>query len=158
MKKIIIAVLTIIFLFLSFWFGESGKGLFQLWPYVIGLFGMMVLSYIVSKRWGYRIAYAFIFIVIYGFAFYMGNMSFSHAYNSCINEAEQIRTVLSNYKVKNGTYPKTLHDLNMPLPCTRILRGSIVEYKTEASNYKLSFKDWLVEHVATDKEPFMAHK
>jgi len=158
MNKVIAVLSTVILLFVSFWLGEAGKGLFQLCPYMIGLIGAVAIPYFISKKWKLRILYGFLFTVIYAAAFYIGNFSFCRAYNSCLQEAEQIRTVLSDYKAKNGKYPDVLDDLKVPLPCSRWLRGTIVEYESTDSNYKLWFEDWVVEHSATATEPIIAHK
>ena len=158
MNKVIAVLCTIILLFVSFWLGEGGKGLFQLFPYMIGLIGTVAIPFLISKKWELRTLYGFLFIVIYVAAFYMGDLSFCRAYNTCLEEAEQIRSVLSDYKAKNGKYPDVLDDLNIPLPCSRCLRGTILGYESTASNYKIWFKDWLVEHSGTESEPFFAHK
>jgi len=158
MNKIIAVLSTIILFFLSFWLGESGKGLIQVYPFIIGLVGTLTIPYLISNRWKHRTAYAVLFILFYTAAFYMGNLSFDRTYRTCLKEAEQIRTALSIYKTENGKYPDNLDNLNMPLPGSRCLRGTILEYESTASNYTISFKDWLIEHSATDKEPFMAHK
>ena len=117
-----------------------------------------VIPCLMFKKWDYRTFSGFLFVVFYLSAFYTGNLSFNRAYSTCVESAEQIRTNLSDYKTKNGKYPDELDDLNIPLPCSRYLRGTILEYESTASNYKIWFKDWLVEHSATDKEPFIAHK
>lgn len=158
MHKVIAILFVIILLFVSFWLGEAGKGLFQIFPYMIALAGIVAIPFLLTKKWKYRILYGFFFIVIYWAAFYMGDLSFCRAYNSCIKDAEHIRTTLSSYKTKNGNYPESLTDLNVPLPCSRCLRGTILEYESTGSNYKIRFKDWLVEYSATNKEPFLAHK
>ena len=158
MNKSIAVISTIIFLFVAFWLGEAGRGLFCIFPYIIGLIGIVAIPYLMSKRLKYRTIVGFLFIVFYAAAFYMGGLSFYQAYNNCLEAAEQIRTDLSEYKNRNGRYPHVLDDLNIPLPCSRCLRGTILEYESTSSNYKLWFKDWLVEHSATDKEPFIAHK
>lgn len=158
MNKLIGVLSTIILLFVSFWLGEAGKGLFQIFPYLIGLIGIVALPYLISKKWMYRTLFGFLFIVSYAAAFYMGDLSFCRAYNTCLEEAEQTRTALSDFKTKNGKYPVALDDLNIPLPCSRCLRGTILEYESTDSSYRICFKDWLVEHSATDKEPFLAHK
>ena len=88
----------------------------------------------------------------------MGDVSFYHAYNSCIERAENIRIALSEFQSKNGNYPSVLDELNMPLPCSRCLRGTILECESNGSHYTIGFKDWVVEHSATDTEPFLAHK
>lgn len=158
MKKVIAVLTTIIFLFVAFWLGEAGKGLFQIFPYVAGLVGILTIPSLMSTKLKYRAFVGFLFIVFYAAAFYMGHLSFYRAYNACLESAEQIRTDLSVYKTKNGKYPDVLDDLNSPLPCERCLRGTILEYESTASSYKIWFKDRLVEHRATDKEPFFAHK
>ena len=119
---------------------------------------MVSIPFLVSKKWKYRILFGFVFIVLYSLAFYMGDRSFYRAYHACLEDAEKIRTALSNYKTENGEYPEALDDLNVPLPCSRCLRGTILEYKGTGSHYKIRFRDWLVEHSATDKEPFTPHK
>ena len=158
MKKVIAVILTISLTFIAFWLGEAGKGLFQFFPYMVGLAGLVTVPHLISKKWKYRTLSGFTFLILFSAAFYMGDISFYRAYNICGEEAEEIRTALSEYKTKNGNYPAVLDDLNMPLPCSRCLRGTILEYESTGSNYKVWFKDWLVEHSATDKEPFLAHK
>lgn len=158
MKKAIAVLSTIIFLFTAFWLGEAGKGLLHFRPYMIGLIGMAAIPSLMSIKWKYRTLYGFLFIIFYTVFFYMGDLSFNRAYNSCIEEAEQVRTALSDYKFRNGKYPDVLDDLDMTLPCSRVLRGTILEYERTGLNYRIWFKDWLVEHSATEKEPFIAHK
>lgn len=157
--KITIAVsLIIVFLIVSYWLGEAGRGIFQMAPYLIGVIGIVAIYYPISRRWKYRILFGLIFIVFYATGFYLGDLSFYRAYKKCVEDAEQIRTAIADFKTKNGKYPATLDDLNMPLPCKRCLRGTILEYESTASNYKIWFKDWLVEYSATDKDPFLTHK
>ena len=143
---------------MAFWLGEGGRGLFQIFPYLIALIGLVAIPNLISERRKNRTLIGILFIIFYAAAFYMGNFSFCRAYNSCIEDAEQVRTYLSNYKTIKGKYPDVLEDLNVPLPCSRCLRGTILEYESTASAYKIWFKDWLVEHSATNKEPFFAHK
>ena len=158
MNRVLAVITTITLPIVAFWLGEAGRGLLQIFPYVIGLIGMGTISYLMFKKWEYRIFFGFLFIVFYVAAFYMGDISFSRAYSSCLKNGEQVRTYLSNYKTKHGKYPEVLDKLDVALPCSRCLRGTILEYEGTASTYELSFKDWLVEHSATDKESFIAHK
>lgn len=158
MKKTIAVILTIIFMIIAFWLGEAGKGLFQIWPYLVGILGIVSITYLFSNNWKYRTLSGFTFFILFAVAFYLGDVSFYHAYNSCIERAEDIRTALSEFQTKNGNYPAVLDELNTPLPCSRCLRDTILEYESDGSHYKIWFKDWLVEHSATDKEPFLGHK
>ncbi|GAB6910140.1 membrane hypothetical protein [Desulfosarcina cetonica] len=158
MNKTTGILLTILFLFASFWIGEAGKGIFHLTPYMIGLIGMVLIPFQVPKKWKYKTLLSVAFILLYAVSFYIGNLSFYRAYNACIEEAEQVRVELSSYKTKHGNYPVALNDLNIPLPCSRCLRGTILEYESTDTDYKIRFSDWLVEHVATETQPFIAHK
>jgi hypothetical protein len=76
MHKVIAILFVIILLFVSFWLGKAGKGLFQIFPYMIALAGIVAIPFLLSKKWQYRILYGFFFIVIYWAAFYMGDLSF----------------------------------------------------------------------------------
>ena len=157
-RRAIVVLSTIILLLVSFWLGEAGKGIFRITPYLFGLIGIVTIPSLISQKWKYRTLSGFIFIILYAAVFYMGDLSFYQAYNNCIQEAEQIRISLFEFKDQNGKYPAELDDLNIQLPCSRFLRGTILEYEGTASSYKILFKDWLVEHSATDKEPFLTHK
>lgn len=158
MNKTIAFISSIILLLVSFWLEEAGKGIFQITPYCIGILGTVAIQYLVSKKWKYRISSGFSFLILFIAAFFIGDLSFYRAYNTCIEQAEQVRIALSEFKMKNGNYPLALDDLKISLPCSRCLQGTILEYESSGSEYKILFRDWLVEHSATDKEPFLAHK
>lgn len=158
MKKSIAIYSTILLLLVAFWFGESGRGLFLIYPYLLSAMVCILISYLASNKWKYRIPICIIFIVLYSTAFYTGILSFTRSFNVCIDDAKGIREALSDYKAKNGSFPETLHELNIELPCSRVLRGSILQYERTETGYRIWFNDWLVEHSGTESEPFIAHK
>jgi hypothetical protein len=157
-KRTVGILLTIILLLLLFWFGENGKGIFQHWPYLIAIAGCFIVSYLGFNRIIYRILTAPVFLVLFLLAFHLGSNSFYNAFNECLNKAEDVRIVLSNYKNKHGEYPEKLKDLNVKIPGLRIMRGSLLQYERTNSGYKISFEDWLIERSATEASPFTARK
>ena len=162
MTKIQRVIATILFLtsFISiaFWFGEAGKGIFQLKPYAVGLFGCFAAIIICSKKKKIKFLIGSAFIALYAFFFYLGDASFYKTYNNCMDDAEIIRSDLENYCKSNGAYPSSLEQLNVTIPCQRFTRGSLLEYNLTKAGYDMSFSDWLIEHTATESEKFMAHK
>ena len=54
MKKVIAVLFAIIFLFTAFWIGEAGKGIFQIFPYIIGIFGIVAIAYLASNNLKFR--------------------------------------------------------------------------------------------------------
>lgn len=97
-------------------------------------------------------------LVLYGFTFFVGLSSFSHAFGECVERGENVRAMLSEYRRAKGSFPETLGQLESTLPCRRISGRTILSYEKTANGYQLRFRDWLVEHVATEGDSFMAHK
>ena len=137
MKKSILLCCSLILLVIAFWLGEAGHGPFQIHPYIIGIAGLGVISSLASKNLGYRTATGLIFIVLYLAAFYTGSLSFDHAFDICIDDAEEIREDLVRYKARNGNFPESLEELNIELPCSRIWRGSILQYTRTETGYQI---------------------
>jgi hypothetical protein len=105
-----------------------------------------------------RACFVLFFISGTSFAWYLGEKSFYIAYNSCIDDGAKARTALENYKVTHFEYPESLAQLNIDLPCARVINGTILQYKKTEAGYKLSFSDWLVTHRANQDEDFFAIK
>lgn len=157
-KQIAAVFLIILFPVFAFWYGEAGKGLLQIAPYAVGAIGCYAIAACCSKKWVVKIFAGGAFISVYVFSFYLGGVSFNNAYNNCADEAEAVRSRLHEYYTQHGAYPQSLNQLKMQIPCQRYTRGSILDYTITESGYNLSFRDWLVEHIATESETFMAHK
>ena len=158
MTKIITIILIPILLFVAFWFGESERGMFQLAPYVVWLFGGAITTVLYSKSKKKRIILGATLTIFYSFFLYSGTTSFQKAYNSCVQDSESVRTALLKHKEKNGTFPASLDLLEMDLPGKRFTRKNLLNYSQTNDGYKISFRDWLIEHTATESEGFLAHK
>jgi hypothetical protein len=152
------AILFIAFAIIAFWFGEAGIGIFQMEPYVVCAIGCIATAIVCSKRKVIRIFAGGVFISVYFFLFYVGNVSFYSVFGNCADEGEKVRSLIQEFYKKKGSYPNSLDQLNIQLPCQRYTRGSMLKYYPTELGYKLSFRDWLIEHSATESETFIAHK
>ena len=159
-KQRVIATISIFMCLLpfAFWFGEAGKSIFQINPYLTGIIGCLLVSIISAQKKKLKLFNGISFIGLFALFFYLGNVSFYKTYNNCIDDAEIIRGDLKSYFQKNGSYPDSLDQLNSSIPCQRVTRGSLLEYTLTESGYNLSFRDWLVEYSATESEEFLSHK
>jgi hypothetical protein len=91
-------------------------------------------------------------------SFFAGANSFDRAYSECVKRCEEVRVQLTEYRQNNNRYPDRLSELEGFKLCGRISRPTMLDYARTDGGYVLSFRDWLVEHRATESEPFMAHK
>lgn len=96
--------------------------------------------------------------VLFAATFFFGSQSFGRAFNECVERSEDVRILLKNYYEKTNQYPEYLNELKHPIPCGRITRSTVLEYERSKTGYVLTFRDWLVEHTATESDAFMAHK
>ncbi len=158
MKRNIVIILVVLFGAVGFWLGEDALQPWAVLPIVVGVIGSAIVALIMSGKMGLRILIGIATFVLYVAGFFFGSFSFSHAYNECVERGEEVRVQLSEYRLKKGQYPECLNQLERFGLCGRLTRPTILQYKRTAGGYALSFKDWLVEHTATESEPFMAHK
>jgi len=75
-----------------------------------------------------------------------------------VDRGEEVRVQLSDYYQEENQYPERLSQLEGRILCVRIIRDTVLEYERAKGGYVLSFKDWLLEHTATESVPFMAQK
>jgi hypothetical protein len=143
---------------LGYWLGEDGGPVWAPLPVVVGLIGSVALGVLITGRSVKRVSIGFGMLAVYAVMFFLGLSSFSYAFGECVISGEQVRTMLNEYHRAKGSYPASLEQLESSLPCTRISGRTILSYQKTASGYELRFRDWLVEHVATDADSFMAHK
>lgn len=142
----------------GYWLGEGvGAGL-DVVPLAIGLGASLAVGFTFPGKSWLRIFGGVVALVLYAVAFYAGSLSFSRAFNECVARGEEVRARLNEYEKKHGQYPERISQLEVAAPCSRIVRASILEYEKKNDAYVLSFKDWLVEHKATESESFMAQK
>ncbi len=55
-------------------------------------------------------------------------------------------------------FPRLLTDLKWNLPGKRFTRKNLLNYTPTEDGYKISFEDWLIVHIATESDEFLAHK
>jgi len=97
-------------------------------------------------------------LALFSIAYLAGSASHTRAFNECVTRGAHVRTALESYRTQHGRFPERLADLGHELPCRCITGGSILEYHRTENGYALAFNDWLIEHAATETEPFLAQK
>jgi hypothetical protein len=158
MKRNLTIILIGLFGAIGFWFGE---GMLQPWavlPITVGVIGCLVVAFMIPGKPWLKTVIGVASLVLYVVGFFVGSISFSHAYNECVKRGEEVRVQLSEYHQKKGQYPERLNQFEGFGLCGRLIRPTVLQYERTSGGYVLSFKDWLVEHTATESEPFMAHK
>ena len=143
---------------IGFWLGEAGGPPVAKLPIAVGIVGSVATALAVARRRVTKVSAGAAMIAVYAFAFFGGLASFGRAFNECVERGEEVRALLAEYHRSHGAYPKALDQLTSPIPCTRITRPTILTYELTANGYALGFRDWLVEHTASDNAPFLAHK
>lgn len=142
----------------GFWLGEAGAPHWTLVNVASALIAVLVISVIVPGKLWIKLICGVVFLGVYGGMLYSGWLSFARAYNECVNRGEEVRIQLREYYKKNNQYPEHLGQLQGSALCNRISRPTILEYERTENGYVLSFTDSLVEHIATESEPFIARK
>jgi len=150
-----LAAVVVVF---GFWLGEGGSPPWAIVPVVSAFVAAFAVAALVhGKLWVKSIGAIAVF-ALYAVALFLGWISFTDAFRECVEKGEEVRAQLREYHQKEGQFPERLSQLKGFQLCDRILRPTLLEYEKTKSGYVLSFHDWLVEHKATESEPFMAHK
>lgn len=144
---------------MCFHMGESSPSFERFFLVIaISTFVGPAMAFAVAKRYLVRVIFSVLSIIIFIGFFGIGERSFYLAYNSCIEKGEQVRVALNKYQKSNLEYPDNLNLLEIDIPCSRILSGTLMQYEKTESGYILSFSDWLVIHRANQDETFNAIK
>ena len=150
-----LAVVVVIF---GFWLGEGGSPPWAMVPVVGSFVAAFAVAVVAPGKLWVKSVGGIGVLALYAAALFLGWLSFTSAFGECVEKGEEVRSLLSQYQKKEGRYPERLNQLEGFRLCGRILRPTVLEYEKTNDGYVLSFKDWLVEHKATESEPFMAHK
>jgi hypothetical protein len=142
----------------GFFLGEAGVPAWAPMPILVGLVGSTAVAVLVAGRSLKKVSAGVGMLALYGLTFFLGLSSFSHAFGECVERGENLRVMLNEYRRVKGAYPETLPELGRSLPCDRISGRTILAYQRTANGYQLRFRDWLVEHMATEADSFMARK
>lgn len=150
-----LAAVVVVF---GFWLGEGGSPPWAVVPIVSAFVAAFAVAVVVpGKLWVKSVGGVGAF-ALYAVALFLGWLSFTSAFGECVEKGEEVRAQLSEYHKKDGQFPERLGQLKGLHLCERILRPTLLEYEKTKNGYVLSFRDWLVEHEATESEPFIAHK
>lgn len=150
--------LATLLIVLGFWLGESGSPRWAVTPIATALLGAALVVVVMPGRLWTKPVIGIGFLVLYAVAFWLGSLSFNRAYNECVERGEAVRAQLSEYHKRKNQFPERLSQLEGLGLCGLIIRSSVLHYERTKNGYVLSFKDWLVEHRATEVQPFQAHK
>lgn len=144
---------------IGFWVGEGGLAPgAALRVAAAGVIGGLAVALTAPGRPWLKAFSGITSLAFYAVSVFAGASSFERAYSECVKSGEEIRVQLREYRQENNRYPDRLSELAGLKLCGRISRPTILEYARTNGGYVLSFRDWLVEHTATESEPFMAHK
>jgi hypothetical protein len=150
--------LAVVVAVLGFWVGEGGSPPWALVPVVGAFVAALVVAVVVPGKLWVRLVGGVGVFALFVVALFLGWLSFTLAFGECLEKGEEVRALLDQFQKKEGRYPERLSQLERFGLCGRILRPTILEYEKTNGGYVLSFKDWLVEHTATEANAFMGKK
>lgn len=143
----------------ALWLGEHPTGLFDGRSLVIAV-GLALLA-AAPFRPGQRssgLVAALCVLAAFAGGWVYGGRSHSAAFNECVDHGERVRDYLADYKRHSGDFPESLAQLGRGLPCQLVLPPQLLRYERTDTGYTLTFRDWLVSHIATESQPFTAIK
>lgn len=158
MKRNIAFGLAAVVVVFGLWLGEGGSPPWAAVPVVSVFVGALAVAIVVPGRLWVKSVGGVGTFVLYAVAWFLGWLSFTSAFGECVEKSEEVRAKLSEYQKKEGRFPERLGQLKGIKLCGRILRPTLLEYEKTKNGYVLSYQDWLVEHRATESEPFMTRK
>lgn len=143
---------------IEFWLGEGGFVPWASEVVMCGFSGCFAAILYSSGKLKKKILMGITTLILFSAVYFFGFQSFSRAFNECVERGEEVRVALKAYYAKTNQYPENLDQLGVILPCRRITRSTILDYERTKKGYILVFRDWLVEHVATESDAFFAKK
>lgn len=158
MRRNIALALTGLFVGFGLWLGEGPLPPWAELTIAAGAIGCLAVALTIPGKPWFKALGGVASLTLFGVAFFVGSLSFGRAFNECVEKGEEVRVQLREYFEKKNQYPERLSQLEGFGLCGRIIRPTVFEYKKTNDGYILSFRDWLVEHTATEAEPFMAYK
>lgn len=174
----VIAIGGVLLVVAGIWLGEGnrpGRGIDWLF-YHGGLSGLLsaaaifVLSTAISvhvllrlsswrRPWMLTAVISCALVALSTIGFVLGDRSKSRAIHSCFDHQEDVRKALRTYHSVHGSYPASLDSLTgVQIPGDRILRGSVLNYRSTDDGYVLSVADPLMISEATETHGFISSK
>lgn len=140
----------------GFWLGEGFLPLISSWV-LLALIGLPLATAALAPRHDSfhlrttLLASALLFIG----AWFGGQTIAARAFDDCRARGEEVRLALRHYRLQHGRFPQQLEDLAIELPGRRLLHSTLLTYQPKEGDYRLSFANTLVEHVANARYPFL---
>ncbi len=140
----------------GFWLGEGCLPLISSWV-LLALIGLPLATAALAPRQDSfhlrttLLAAALLFIG----AWFAGQTVANRAFYDCLTRGEEVRQALRSYRLQQGQFPQQLDDLAIDLPGQRLLHSPLLTYQPKEGDYRLSFANTLVEHVANARYPFL---
>jgi hypothetical protein len=157
MKRAAGVTLAIAAVIAAMFFGEAGNP-FAIAPLAFGVALSIAIAFLLDSRRLVRAGIGLAAIAIYVGVFALGLVSFGRAFNECVDVGESVRRQVEAFRAIHGAYPENLSRLEGPMPCALVTRPSVLMYERTSTGYAMRFADWLVEHVASNTEPFSPRK
>lgn len=156
LRKFASAFLLITTGLIGFWFGEDFLPLISSWV-LLALIGLPLATAAVAPRhdnFHLRTTLLVAALLFIG-AWFAGQTVAGRAFDDCLARGEEVRLALRNYRLQQGQFPQHLNDLAIDLPGQRLLHSTLLTYQPKEGDYRLSFANALVEHVANSRYPFL---
>lgn len=143
----------------GFWFGEGFLPLISSWVLLALIALPLATAALAPHRDSFHVrttlmAAALLFIG----AWFAGQTNAGRAFDDCVARGEEVRLALRSYRLEQGRFPEQLDDLGIDLPGQRLLHSTLLTYQAKVGDYRLSFANALVEHVANARYPFLLPK
>ncbi len=155
-RQVTSALLLILTGLTGFWFGEGFRPLIST-PVLLAFVVLpLATAGLAPHRDGFHVritllAAALLFIG----AWSAGQTMAERAFQDCLQRAEEVRLALRSFRLQNGHFPAELADLTMVLPGKRLLHPPLLSYQQQEQNYRLSFANASVRHLANARYPFV---
>ncbi len=141
---------------IGFWLGEGFLPLISSWVLLAFIALPLATAALAPHRDSFHVritllAAALLFIGTW----FAGQSSAGRAFDDCLARGEEVRLALRSYRLQQGRFPLQLTDLAIDLPGQRLLHPSLMTYQAKEGDYRLSFANALVQHVANARYPFL---
>lgn len=156
LRKLLSAALLVTTGLTGFWLGEGFLPLISSWVLLALIALPLATTALAPHRDNFHVrttllAAALLFIA----AWFAGQTTAGRAFDDCLARGEEVRLALRSYRLEQGRFPEQLDDLGIDLPGQRLLHSTLLTYQAKEGDYRLSFANALVEHVANARYPFL---
>lgn len=156
LRKFLSALLLLVTGLSGFWLGEGFVPLISTTALLAFIALPLAVAALAPRRDGFQVRVTLLaagLLFVGGWS--AGQTSAGKAFDDCLSRGEEVRLALADYRLQHGRFPARLADLAVDLPGWRLLRPSLWSYQPREGDYRLSFSNGLVRHVANARYPFL---